>query len=295
MNKRFHYSLWTKFCFYLSYFIYKLIIPFEVKQPRWKIWYYEFLYSLAKIKDYQSNVTWKYAIDTIQTRFGKFKIRPNTSDAANVSPAFERLDINYLIKLLKSLLQTNKKILFLDIGADIGSYSVLVANCFRHSSVRIKTFEPIPSSCLLIKENLALNKIEEKVQLYPLALAEESSKSRQITLDLNTPGSSSMKNNNIGTQSQNLEIEMKKLDDILKNEPSIDDILIMKIDVEGMEKNVLQGAQKALQFYEKVYVMVEDFIDQEIIQYLQEEQWIFLKKVTDYNSWWYLENYTNPR
>ena len=100
MLKKYSYSIVDKLRFYFSYFYYKLIIPFEVKRPRMKMWWYEFVYSMAKFRDYQLSVPWKYAIDRIETRFGKFKIRINTSDAANVSPAFERSDQNYLLQLI---------------------------------------------------------------------------------------------------------------------------------------------------------------------------------------------------
>ncbi|MGD9201635.1 MAG: hypothetical protein PVI26_08745, partial [Chitinispirillia bacterium] len=72
MKKKFHYSTIDKVTFYFSYFLYKLIIPFEVRKPRLKMWIYEWIYSLAKFKDYSYSVTWKYPIDTIWTKFGNF-------------------------------------------------------------------------------------------------------------------------------------------------------------------------------------------------------------------------------
>src|SRR4030042_6310502 len=103
MLKKYRYTFMDNLLFYCSYFYYKLILPLEVKKPRFKLWLYEWHYSLAKFINYQMNVPWKYTIDTIQTRFGTFKIRTNTSDAANVSPAFERRDQNYLVRTINEL------------------------------------------------------------------------------------------------------------------------------------------------------------------------------------------------
>jgi len=168
LKKKFQYSLLDSIAFYISYFFYKLIIPFEVIQPKWKMWMYEWIYSLAKFKNYHYSVSWNYPIDTIWTKFGIFKIRINTSDAANVSPAFERRDQNYLIQLISQLISSGKKVLFLDIGADLGSYSVLVANKFINTPIAVKAFEPIFESCNLIEENIRKNSIEEYVSMYPL-------------------------------------------------------------------------------------------------------------------------------
>lgn len=290
LKKKFQYTIINSISFYISYFFYKLIIPLEIKKPRWKMWFYEFIYSIAKFKDYNSSISWKYPIDTIITKFGIFKIRVNTSDAANVSPAFERRDQNYLLRLISELLSSGKKVLFLDIGADIGSYSVLVANKFRNKSITIKSFEPIEESCTLIKENILRNNIEKHVNINPIALSNENNDDAIIELNCGTPGSSTMKKGTDLGQKKQIHIKTKKLDDVLKDEISEFDAVVCKIDVEGMEKEVILGAQNIIQSKKDIYVMVEDFIDTKIIDYLQENGWNFLKKVTSYNSWWFYKS-----
>lgn len=285
MIRKFHYSFIDKLCFYLSYFFYKGIIPLEVKKPKWKMWWYEFVYTIAKFKDYQINVPWKYATDTIETRFGMFKIRKNTSDAANVSPAFERRDQNYLLRLIKRLIEEDKKVLFLDIGGDLGSYSVLVANQLDKKSVKIKCFEPIEPSCLLIKENMLLNHIEDKVELHPVALLNENNDNAEMRLNIGTPGSSSMKNEH-DQNSKIVSIKTRRLDDMIGDLVSEFDAIVCKIDVEGVEQEVLEGATGILQTGKEIYIMVEDFIDPKIISYLENSGWSFMAKVTTYNSWW---------
>lgn len=285
MGKKFHYSLKDKFLFYLSYFWYKLILPFEVKKPKWKMWWYEFIYTVLKFKDYTICSPWKYPQDMIETKFGIFKIRKNTADAANISPAFERRDQNLLIRLLKKHSDMGKKILFLDIGGDIGTYSILVANKFTNRNLSVKCFEPVEESCKLIKENLKLNNIEDRVTLYPVGLLDKNDDNSEIELNTDAPGSSTMKSGENSNYTK-IKIKTRKLDDLIGDEISGFDTIVFKIDVEGVEREVLEGAVEVLNSGKDIYLMVEDFIDSEITKYLHEHGWSFMGKATTYNSWW---------
>lgn len=286
MKKKFRYSLRDKLLFYSSYFFYKMIIPFEIKDPRWRMWWYEFRYTIAKFKDYNKSIPWEDSRDIIKTKFGIFKIRLNTSDAANVSTAFERGDINYLLRLIRNLINKGKKVLFLDIGADLGGYSVTVANHFQKEPVKVKCFEPVESSCLLIQENLALNTVEGNVELIPVALLNEKNDHAEIMLDTVTPGSSSMAGEG---EKRAVVIKTERLDDVIGDEIAEYDAFVCKIDVEGVEQEVLEGSKEVINSGKDVYVMVEDFIKPEIIHYLEKNEFDFLAKVTSYNSWWYFK------
>lgn len=280
MNKKFRFSKFSKLKFYISYFFYKLILPLEVKSPKVQMWLYEFVYTLAKFKNYESSVTWPFRRSIIETKFGIYKIRSKTSDAANVSPAFERSDINYLLRVLQ---KCTGKTLFLDIGGDLGSYSVLVAN--RHSNVVVKCFEPVAESCELIRENATLNNIANLIKVYPYALSNKHDDKGEIIVDCATPGSSSM-TQSVGGAVKRIPIQERRLDDILEDPISRYETIIMKLDVEGMEQAVLEGALKVTSQGKQVILMVEDFVEPSIIEYLESNNWSFLAKVTTYNSWW---------
>ncbi len=286
MKQKFTFNLLSKLGFYFRYFFYKAIIPLEVKSPKFKMWWYEALYSLMKFKNYEICLTWPFNDDLIKTRFGKFRIRANTSDAANVSPAFERPDQNYLINLIKTLSGHDQRVLFLDIGGDLGSYTVLVGNRFKSYNVDIKCFEPIEDSCVLIRENIQLNMLEGKAELYPFALLNKNQEEVEIKLNIGSPGSSSL-TETTQQKTKTLVVQTRKLDDVLSDDDLEYDAVVMKIDVEGVEKEVLQGASKFVQKAKSVHVMVEDFINPDIIQFLQNEGWEFSAKVTTYNSWWF--------
>jgi FkbM family methyltransferase len=290
--RKFSYSAVEKLLFYVSYFYYKLILPFEVKSPRWKLWLYEWIYSLKNLiaqvrgEKFPPSYLYPFRDKLIRTRFGSFKIRPGTSDAANVSPAFERRDVNYLFRAIRGLLKKGKKVLFLDIGGDLGTYSVAVAKKFR--DVGIACFEPVPESCRFIRENLKLNRVEKQVRLYPYALSDADNRVISIRLNQDMPGSSSTVASNWKTAQKfrDIKIRTKKLDTLVGKELKKYDTVIFKIDVEGMETKVLLGSKKTLSSGKGVLLMVEDFVEPSIIRYLEKTGFGFVAKKTDYNSWW---------
>ena len=63
--------------------------------------------------------------------------------------------------------------------------------------------------------------------------------------------------------------------------------LVLKIDVEGMEEKVIKGLSGLQEAGLELYLMIEDFIDNRIISYLNSSGWKWICKRTTYNSWWY--------
>ena len=66
------------------------------------------------------------------------------------------------------------------------------------------------------------------------------------------------------------------------------DAIVFKIDVEGVEEDVLEGARNVLSSGQEVYLMVEDFVNPQIVSYLEGLGAGFIRKLTPYNSWWKL-------
>lgn len=290
--RKFRYTAWETALFYFSYFFYKLILPFEVRSPRWKLWLYEWIYSVKNVLDrlggdrFPKSYLYPFRDRVIRTRFGSFRIRPGTSDAANVSPAFERMDVNYLFKTLRKLTREGKKVLFLDIGGDLGTYSVAIARKFP--KVDILCFEPVPESCGFIRENLKMNGVTKRVRLYPYALSDRDNHVFSIRLNENMPGSSSTVSKNWKTAEKfrDIRVKTKKLDTLIGKQVSKYDTVIFKIDVEGMEQKVLLGSRKTLASGKEIVLMVEDFVEPGIIRYLEKIRADFIVKRTEYNSWW---------
>lgn len=137
-------------------------------------------------------------------------------------------DMGFLLHLLRS------DDLFIDIGANIGSYTVLASG---HIGADTVCFEPVPSTFKHLINNIYLNQMQARVQSFNMALGSHTG-SINFTTALDTinhvvkePGADT------------IEIPIKTLDSVLQD--SFDPILI-KIDVEGYETEVLNGALKTL-------------------------------------------------
>jgi len=282
----FKFRLKDKIVFYGKYFALKVFyLWFEVKKPKFKMFIYEMLYSVTKFVDYASLFPSPFRTDIVETKFGIFRIRPHTADMSNVSPAFERRDIDYLLKLIYKLKNEDKKILFLDIGANIGTFTITVGNKFKdYENLHIIAFEPASSSYALLKENINLNNLQEKVEIYDFALFNEDDKEIGFRFNYEAPGSSSLKLSGSGTDSKR--VITRTLDYVIGKKIDDYDVIVFKIDVEGVETEVLKGAKEILNSSKEVYLLVEDFVNPAVINYLERIGAEFIHKLTPYNSWW---------
>ena len=279
----FRYPLKEKIVFYGKYFLQKVFrLWFEVERPRLKMFIYEMLYSAKKLIDYGSLYPSPFGTELVATRFGAFRIRPHTADMSTVSPAFERRDIDYLLELLRRLKDENKKILFLDIGADIGTYSVTVGNAFKdYGGLRIMAFEPADSNYALLVENIGLNGLEGKAEALNFALFSEDDKNLGFQFEPEAPGNSSLSAG--GTET----VLTKTLDSALSGRLEHYHSVVAKLDVEGAETEVLKGAKGVLGSGKDIYLLVEDFLNSQVVRHLEGLGAQFLCKLTPYNSWWW--------
>jgi len=297
---KFRFAFSDKLAFYWSYFAYKVFgLWFEVKTPKLRMFLYEMLYSSAKLFNRASLLRSPFRVNLVETVFGKFIIRPNTVDLSNTSPAFERKDINYLLALIAELTRVSKKALFLDIGADIGTFSITVGVKFKSSgNVRVIAFEPAATSFAILRENIILNKLEDMTELFNFALYNRDNLELDFSFNIGAPGSSAIVAGQ-PVSNTGYKIETRTLDSVLKDRISDYDALVFKIDVEGVEREVIKGSnniiQTAVSSGMDVYIMVEDFINPSIVTYLEKSGAEFLAKITPYNSWWrYSKRVTSP-
>ena len=116
-----------------------------------------------------------------------------------------------------------------DVGAQYGDYSVICSMLYGVKAVH--SFEPIKTNVSLFREFVNLNKIEN-IKIYEAALSDTSA-----SVEMNFDGDM-MTTSGKGSVSQ--VTEFKRLDDLNLNPD------FLKIDVEGFEINVLQGAFKTI-------------------------------------------------
>jgi len=123
--------------------------------------------------------------------------------------------------------------LFLDVGANIGSYTILASGVCR---AQTWAFEPDPVSTEHLKRNIDINAISELATIHEVALGPKE------TDVMFTIGRGTM--NRVAEPSdQNIRfVQQRRLDQILNGRPAT----MMKLDVEGYEDEVLKGADTSL-------------------------------------------------
>ena len=125
--------------------------------------------------------------------------------------------------------------LFVDIGANIGSYTVLGAGAVSAHCISI---EPIPDTYAQLIKNIAINGLGDKVQALNIGLGRAEGLLR-FTGGLDTV------NHVIGVDEEvadTIDVQVRTLDAVLDGiQPTL-----IKIDVEGFETEVMAGAERTL-------------------------------------------------
>jgi FkbM family methyltransferase len=136
--------------------------------------------------------------------------------------------------------------IFADVGANVGSYTILASSVAGAGSI---SFEPLPSTFLHLKNNVAVNNMESLVELHNCGVGNEKGKLRF------TSGFDTM--NHVVTNADSVsgltEVDVVRLDDILEGRTPV----LMKIDTEGFEMAVLQGAASALKDPSLLAIIIE--------------------------------------
>lgn len=124
--------------------------------------------------------------------------------------------------------------LFIDIGANIGSYSILAG---AEVGAEVMAFEPVPVTFSILKENMALNNLGYKAQLYNNGVGNDNGVLR-FTNSLDTVNHVIKDSNN----QAGIAVDIVRIDDTV----NIDKPCLIKIDVEGFETEVLRGMEHTL-------------------------------------------------
>lgn len=282
-----------KFIFYARYLLLKTVfIWWEVRRPKLRMFLYEVYYSVLKLRVYFSLAPSPFAADYVETRFGRFKIRPRTTDMSTVSPAFERRDIDYLIGLLNQKRSEGKRILIVDIGANVGTFSVTAGNALKgYDRYRVVGFEPAPPSLALFKENLTLNGLDAVAEASGLMVAEQVAGDVEFRYSPAASGASGLRFEAGESGYLTCRVATTTLDAHLLKQARGYDVVVIKLDVEGAEIDVMRGATELLECGPEFYLLVEDFLvlhddPYSIIDHLHKIGARLLCKLTPYNSWW---------
>jgi FkbM family methyltransferase len=138
---------------------------------------------------------------------------------------------------------------FLDIGANVGTYTILASGVAQAHSYAI---EPVPATFASLQRNLRINNLDALVASHCLAVGAEPGGVR-FTADRG-PMNHVVIGSSHSTTEATVEVPVTTVDQLLSGAPAP---LLWKVDVEGFEPQVLQGAAQALRNPELRAVLLE--------------------------------------
>lgn len=216
----------------------------------WLIYLYEYL----KFGDFLSIYYGiRYLIDKtscpddriIKTSIGTFFCRKNTNDFQFANYRYEWSVKRFVIDSLRDY------DVFIDAGACIGDYSILVAK----KGIKCISFEPVKENFEILQKNISLNGLEDKIQTLNIGLGTSDGTFSFVFDPVNT-GASHISGNQSDSSHR---VELRLLDTLL---PLLhldpDDRILVKLDVEGMEPDVVTGAREFIRRHKNLMFILED-------------------------------------
>lgn len=168
---------------------------------------------------------------------------------------------SYFLEVIKSLFKTDS--CFLDVGANIGFYTIAMGNYIKEKNAnsQVISFEPFEGNYKRLKDNVKLNALESFCVLNAYGLSDKI-KETQITLREDFKHGSNTGNAAIQTSTDMDKgfklspIKLKVLDEVwVKDFVNIGNIDMIKMDIEGHEDFCLKGGQKTLEKYRPTIFM----------------------------------------
>lgn len=135
---------------------------------------------------------------------------------------------------------------FADVGANVGVYSVLAA---ASAGAQCEAFEPSPRAFRYLQDNVALNRLQDRITLHPCAVGASAGRI-QMTVAMG-------ENNHVsaaGDRGEPVDVEVVTLDGFYASRPPP---LLLKMDVEGYETAVVDGAERLLSAHKPLALIVE--------------------------------------
>ncbi len=238
-------------------------------------------------------IAYTYTLDIPEIRIakiGNYQLNVNIAEISGVSLYFfgehnEPFSAWVVSKLV------NPGDICIDIGANIGSYSFLMAGS-ANSKGKIFAFEPNPVLHKLLVDSVKMNNASNFIFIDNRAVYKKSGEILKFYLSDNprNTGTSSLVNHGVFVCEENwIQIETVTLTDHFRVN-SIEKSKIVKIDVERGELEVLQGMLELLQEGRIDYILLEQLAgskSQELLQSMAYEGWLIDEKrkiLIDINS-----------
>ena len=194
----------------------------------------------------------------------------------------------------------DKKIIFWDIGANLGFYSIYAAKI--HQNIDVVSFEPSSSNLRILSRNISINNLEDKIGINTLPLGTKDFKFsifRESKFGEGESNNSYDKNIDLEGKIINQTNSYKLLGTSINKLIDLNILEIpnyIKIDVDGLEHIILSGASKCLSHGNLKGLQIEineNFADQylSILEIMKQNNFKLISKKRNEN----LEIYKNKK
>ena len=160
----------------------------------------------------------------------------------------------YEIKMLQYISSLRLGGTYIDAGANIGNHTVFFG--MFCNAVRVVSFEPVAENIELLEKNVEGNGLSGKTVICKHGVGAMHYFAEAQTFP-----------HNMGmckiTSSTNGEIEVIQIDEYVAENPGMPGVTMIKIDVEGMDLEVLKGAEKTISKY-RPHLFVEAATKEEL-------------------------------
>ena len=181
-----------------------------------------------------------------------------------------------LISILIEIFKKNEYRNFLDLGAFMGYYSILISKYFNEKNLNVYAIESNPTYCEFIKQNIKENNTSN-IKLINAALSDKNEDlfaSKEVV--------------SVNNIQDSTKIRSKTLDDVCEEFSIIPDLL--KVDVHGFEGKVLNGFKKNLASNAKI-ILLELHSNQYLDKYSKSNKKKIINFLIDHDYHCYLVPY----
>ncbi|TWO34365.1 FkbM family methyltransferase [Seonamhaeicola sediminis] len=173
--------------------------------------------------------------------------------------------LNNAIKLCNLYKANRQYVTVFDIGANFGFLSLVWAQTICSDNGKVVAFEPNKQVCDSFKKSIKKNRLEAIITLENVVVGSEN---KTVELFLNYTTSNVLKPEKI---SDSVSIPMVTMDTyVLEN--NFDTCDLIKIDVDGIELDILQGCLYTLERFKPIFI-VETNDNMEIIDFFMEKNY----------------------
>ena len=201
-----------------------------------------------------------------QVKFIFFGSIQNVAKAQNTG--VENTLLNNSIKLINTYIEHDNDCVILDIGSNFGFLSLVWASSICKNNGRVFSFEPNFNVYSSFEKSINENNLNNVIVVNNMAVG---SKNGTIDIYLNNTTSNIISNNEAN---KSVEIEMIAIDSYIEQN-NIKRCDLIKIDVDGIEHDILKGSINTLSHFKPICI-VETNNDKRILDFFKKNEYRIL-------------------